>query len=126
MPEPSPAHDPASEIAGADRPDARDCRSFTADELFAQATHEAAARLRRALGLTGVSKLAQGGPGRRVKVAFDGLRRRDRPARRRSRERPTTPRQRRRAASARSRPSSISARHVDAAPMPQHIPWGYG
>jgi uncharacterized protein len=97
--------------------------SFTAEELFNQATRKQLLDCAQTLGLTGVSKLVKEDLAGRVKVAFDGLR----------------------AAIARSASSiangSTQATEngmasfpskfdlgpaVDAAPMPQHIPWGYG
>ena len=97
--------------------------SFTAEELFNQASRKQLLDCAQTLGLTGVSKLVKEDLAGRVKVAFDGLR----------------------AAIARSASSSTNGSTpatengiasfppkfdlgpaVDAAPMPQHIPWGYG
>jgi hypothetical protein len=99
--------------------------SFTAEELFNQASRKQLLDCAQTLGLTGVSKLVKEDLAGRVKIAFDGLR----------------------AAIARSAsgngtaPGSAPATEngmasfppkfdlgpaVDAAPMPQHIPWGYG
>ena len=99
--------------------------SFTAEELFNQASRKQLLDCAQTLGLSGVSKLVKEDLASRVKVAFDGLR----------------------AAIARSAtgngsaPGSAPATEngmasfppkfdlgpaVEAAPMPQHIPWGYG
>ncbi|MES1165511.1 MAG: hypothetical protein ABUR63_07135, partial [Verrucomicrobiota bacterium] len=55
------------------KPDAR-LPSFTADELFQQATRKQLLDCAQTLGLTGVSKLVKEELAGRVKVAFDGLR----------------------------------------------------
>jgi hypothetical protein len=107
------------------KPDAR-LPSFTSDELFEQATRKQLLDCAQTLGLTGVSKLVKEDLAGRVKIAFDGLR----------------------AAIARSEsaghngtalnigegetgvssfpPKFDLGPGVDAAPMPQNIPWGYG
>jgi hypothetical protein len=96
--------------------------SFTADELFDQATRKQLIDCASTLGLTGVSKLVKEDLAGRVKVAFEGLR----------------------AAIARTEHAAANGNgateatlasfpakfdlgpDVDAAPMPDHIPWGYG
>ena len=55
------------------KPDAR-LPSFTADELFQQATRKQLLDCAQTLGLTGVSKLVKEELAGRVKTAFDGLR----------------------------------------------------
>ncbi|MFL5304328.1 MAG: DUF4912 domain-containing protein [Polyangia bacterium] len=55
------------------KPDAR-LPSFTADELFQQATRKQLLDCAQTLGLTGVSKLVKEELAGRVKLAFDGLR----------------------------------------------------
>ncbi|HVY37985.1 MAG TPA: DUF4912 domain-containing protein [Polyangia bacterium] len=111
------------------KPDAR-LPSFTADELFQQATRKQLLDCAQTLGLTGVSKLVKEELAGRVKLAFDGLR----------------------AAIARSESEPVVSRKADAgepptAPengptalpskfdlgpqaeteqMPANIPWGYG
>ena len=97
--------------------------SFTSEELFNQATRKQLLDCAQTLGLTGVSKLMKEDLAVRVKVAFDGLRAAIA-----------------RSASAAANGSTPAAENgmasfppkfdlgpaVDAAPMPQHIPWGYG
>ena len=97
--------------------------SFTAEELFNQATRKQLLDCAQTLGLSGVSKLVKEDLASRVKVAFDGLRAAIA-----------------RSASSGTNGSSLAAEMgvasfppkfdlgpaVDAAPMPQHIPWGYG
>ncbi|HEY6476516.1 MAG TPA: DUF4912 domain-containing protein, partial [Polyangia bacterium] len=97
--------------------------SFTADELFNQASRKQLVDCAQTLGLTGVSKLVKEELAGRVKAAFEGLR----------------------AAIARSALSATNGHAVateeaiasfplkfdlgpaaDAAPMPDNIPWGYG
>ena len=90
------------------KPDAR-LPSFTAEELFHQATRKQLLDCAQTLGLTGVSKLVKEELAGRVKVAFDGLRAAPSPARRRRSANGSRPR-RPRTAWPPSRPSSISGR----------------
>jgi hypothetical protein len=97
--------------------------SFTSDELFDQATRKQLIDCAQTLGLSGVSKLVKEDLAGKVKVAFEGLR----------------------AAIARSELAAVNGNgltaeatmtsfpakfdlgpNVDAAPMPENIPWGYG
>jgi hypothetical protein len=97
--------------------------SFTADELFNQASRKQLVDCAQTLGLTGISKLVKEDLAGKVKSAFEGLR----------------------AAIARSELAATNGHgagveeaiasfplkfdlgpDVDAAPMPDHIPWGYG
>src|SRR5215831_8292816 len=96
--------------------------SFTSDELFNQATRKQLIDCATTLGLTGVSKLIKEDLAGKVKVAFEGLR----------------------AAIARTEHAAANGNgaaeatlasfpekfdlgpKVDAAPMPDNIPWGYG
>ncbi len=111
------------------RPNAR-LPSFTADELFEQATRKQLLDCAQTLGLTGVSKLVKEELVGRVKVAFDGLR----AAIARSE---SAPEARARKADGgepdipENGPTALPSKFdlgpdVESEPMPQNIPWGYG
>jgi hypothetical protein len=111
------------------KPDAR-LPSFTADELFQQATRKQLLDCAQTLGLTGVSKLVKEELAGRVKLAFDGLR----AAIARSHAQPTAARK----ADAGeppvvppNGPTALPSKfdlgpQADTEPMPANIPWGYG
>ena len=105
------------------KPDAR-LPSFTSDELFEQATRKQLLDCAQTLGLTGVSKLVKEELAGRVKVAFDGLRAAI--ARSASAGNGTSAGIGESETGASSFPPKFDlGPGVDAAPMPQHIPWGY-
>ncbi len=95
--------------------------SFTSEELFDQATRKQLLDCAQTLGLSGVSKLVKEDLAVRVKVAFDGLRA---AIARSASGNGTTPATENGIAS--FPPKFDLGPAVDAAPMPQHIPWGYG
>lgn len=108
------------------KPDAR-LPSFTADELFEQATRKQLLDCAQTLGLTGVSKLMKDELAGKVKVAFDGLRaaiaRSESGQSRKADagEPPVIPE---------NGPSTLPSKfdlgpQADNEPMPQNIPWGY-
>ncbi len=99
--------------------------SFTSEELFDQATRKQLLDCAQTLGLSGVSKLVKEDLAGRVKVAFDGLRA---AIARSASGNGTTPGS---APATENGMASFPPKFdlgpaVDAAPMPQHIPWGYG
>ena len=95
--------------------------SFTAEELFNQASRKQLLDCAQTLGLSGVSKLVKEDLASRVKVAFDGLRA---AIARSATGNGSTPATENGIAS--FPPKFNLGPAVDAAPMPQHIPWGYG
>ncbi len=110
------------------RPDAR-LPSFTADELFEQATRKQLLDCAQTLGLTGVSKLVKEELVGRVKIAFDGLRAAiarsestpEPLARKADGGEPAIPE---------NGPGTLPSKFdlgpdVEPEPMPQNIPWGY-
>lgn len=112
------------------KPDAR-LPTFTADELFQQATRKQLLDCAQTLGLTGVSKLVKEELAGRVKLAFDGLRAAiarsepgAEPAARKTdgSDAPAVPA---------NGPSALPSKfdlgpQAETEPMPQNIPWGYG
>jgi hypothetical protein len=97
--------------------------SFTADELFDQATRKQLVDCAQTLGLTGISKLVKEDLAGKVKAAFEGLR----AAIARSALAPTNGHDPASDGAIASFPPKFDlGPDVDAAPMPDHIPWGYG
>jgi hypothetical protein len=104
------------------KPDAR-LPSFTSEELFNQVSRKQLLDCAQTLGLTGVSKLMKEDLIGRVRVAFDGLR----AAIARSESKGTNGTNHAADATMASFPPKFDlGPNVDAAPMPQNIPWGYG
>ena len=95
--------------------------SFTLDELFSQATRKQLLDCAQTLGLSGVSKLVKDDLAGRVKTAFEGLR-----AAIARGESANGNGHAKEATIASFPPKFDLGPAVEAAPMPQNIPWGYG
>jgi hypothetical protein len=95
--------------------------SFTMDELFSQASRKQLLDCAQTLGLSGVSKLVKEDLAGRVKSAFEGLRAAIARA-----ESANGNGHAAEATIASFPPKFDLGPDVDAAPMPQNIPWGYG